>query len=214
MTDPKITAKWTVGDREYEAPAINPGDWFGKTWHLSVCVCNTGGPHFIVEADHLGDAIDILAEDEQYGGCIAIDVEIDGDDYGEPLSNGIELTEEQEAKADEAAKRLGVPRDDLWITLKGNFVEGGCIAEPHMSGQGVWYDADNLSIDGQEGIANGRGMPFPVTYHAPGFLPEGISPLDYDHWDWDEETRLFREICPDCNTRLEDGVCPECSDDV
>jgi len=213
MSEPRVTAKWTVDDRDYEAPVINPGDWFGKTWLLSVCVCNAGGPRYIVEADHVGDAIDILAEDEQYGHIIAIDVETDGDDYGEQLSGGIELNEEQETEAAEATKRLGVPRDELWFTLKGNFVAGGYIAEPHMSGQGVWYDDDNLSVDGQEGIANGKGMPFPCTYHGPGFPEEGISPLEYDKWDWDEDDGRFWAICSDCNTRLENDVCLECSGD-
>jgi len=45
---PKVTAKWTVDGRHLEAPVVNPGDWFGKTWHLSVCISNTGGPHYVV----------------------------------------------------------------------------------------------------------------------------------------------------------------------
>ena len=189
--EPKVTAKWTVDGREYKAPVVNPGDWFGKTWHLSVCISNTGGPHYIVEADNVADAIDILADSEEHGGIIAIDVDVEGDDYGEPLSDGIELTGEMSAKADEVARRLGIPKNELWLTLKGNFVEGGCIGQPHTSGQGVWYDADNLYVEGQEGIANGKGMPFPVTYHAPGFPPEGISPLDYDRWAWGEQDGRF-----------------------
>ena len=108
-SDPKVTAKWTVDGREYEAPVVNPGDWFGKTWHLSVCISNTGGPHYIVEADTACDAIDILAESEEYGHIIAIDVDVAGDDYGEPLSDGIELTDEKSARADEAAKRIRGP---------------------------------------------------------------------------------------------------------
>lgn len=214
MNEPKVTAKWMADEQECEAPAINPGDWFGKTWLLSVCVSNTGGPHFIVEADSVADAIDILAEDEQYGHVIAIDVAVDGNDYGEPLSNGIELNEEQADKADEAAERLGVPRDELWLTLKDNFVKGGCIAEPHCSGQGIWYDADNLSIEGNEGISNGKGMPFPVTYHAAGLPDEGVSPLDYDQWEWDEKEGRFWKLCPDCNTRLENGLCPYCGEQI
>jgi len=190
-SDPNVTGKWTVDERDYEAPVVNPGDWFGKTWHLSVCISNTGGPHYIVEADTVADAIDILAESEEYGSIIAIEVDVEGDDYGEPLSDGMELTADMSAKAEEVARRLGVPRNELWLTLKGNFVEGGCIGQPSMSGQGVWYDTDNLYVEGQEGIANGKRMPFPVTYHAPGFPPEGINPLDYDQWDWDEKDGRF-----------------------
>jgi hypothetical protein len=190
-SEPKVTAKWTVDGRDYEAPVVNPGDWFGKTWHLSVCISNTGGPHYIVEADNVSDAIDILAESEEYGSIIAIDVDVEGDDYGEPLSDGMELTDEMSARADETAKRLDVPRNELWLTLKGDFVEGGCIGQPHASGQCVLYDADNLYVEGQEGIASGKGMPFPVTYQAPGFPPEGINPLDYDQWEWDEKDGRF-----------------------
>lgn len=193
ISDPNVTAKWTVGGRDYEAPVVNPGDWFGKTWHLSVCISNTGGLHYIVEADNLSDAIDILAESEEHGSIIAIDVDVEGDDYGEPLSDGIELTDEMSVKADKAAQRLGVPRNELWLTLKGNFVEGGCIGRPNMSGQGVWYGTDNLYVEGVEGIANGEGTPFPVMYHAPGFQLEGICPLDYDQWDWNEEAGRFSE---------------------
>jgi len=198
MSDPKVTAKWTGGGRQYKAPVINPGDWFGKTWLLSVCVSNTGGPQYVVEADNIAEAIDVLAEDEQYGHIIAIDVAVDGDDYGEPMPGGIELTEEMSAKADEAARRLGVLRGELWLTLKGSFVEGGCIAEPHTSGQGIWYDADNLAVEGREGVTTGKGMPFLVTYHASGFPEEGISPLEYDRWEWDEQDGRFRQVCPEC----------------
>jgi len=190
-SDPKVTAKWTVDGRQHEAPVVNPGDWFGKTWHLSVCISNTGGPHYVVEADTACDAIDILAESEEYSHIIAIDVDVAGDDYGEPLSDGIALSDDMSAKADEAAEHLGVPRNELWITLKGNFVVGGCIGQAYTSGQGVWYDSDNLHVEGQEGVANGKGMPFPVTYHAPGFPEEGISPLDFDRWEWDEQHGRF-----------------------
>jgi len=186
----KVTAKWTTFGIEHEAPVINPGDWFGRTWHLSVYVSNTGGPHYIVEADDVSDAIDILAESEEYGHIIAIDVDVEGDDYGEPLSDGIELTNDMSAKADEAAKRLGVPRSELWLTLKGNFIEGGCISRPSMSGQGVWYDADNLHI-AREGASNRDGLSFLVTYHAPGFPKDGIKPSDYDQWDWDEQKSRY-----------------------
>lgn len=53
---------------------INPGDWFGKTWIIEVGVGN--GNYFLaVEADTQTDAIDVLADSDQFGHAINIDVE-------------------------------------------------------------------------------------------------------------------------------------------
>ena len=50
---------------------INPGDWFGKTWLLEI-----GGSYcplfLIVEADTIQNAIDELADNEQYGHNIVV----------------------------------------------------------------------------------------------------------------------------------------------
>ena len=54
-----------------DIPVINPGEWFGKTWLVEI-----GGscsPLFlIVEADTVQDAIDELADNEQYGHNIIV----------------------------------------------------------------------------------------------------------------------------------------------
>ncbi len=68
----KITATCKFHDQDLsEIPVINPGDWFGKTWLLSV----GGGfvPLFlIVEADSVSDAIDELADSEEWGHEIVV----------------------------------------------------------------------------------------------------------------------------------------------
>lgn len=67
-----ITATCTLNGHELTAPVINAGDWFGKTWILEVGGCYT--PLFlVVEADSVSDAIDELADDEQYGHHIVVD---------------------------------------------------------------------------------------------------------------------------------------------
>ena len=68
-----------------DIPVINPGDWFGKTWLVEI-----GGscwPLFlIVEADTVQDAIDELADNEQYGHNIIVADE-DLADYGAETCN-------------------------------------------------------------------------------------------------------------------------------
>jgi hypothetical protein len=67
-----ITANGTLNGHELnEMPVINPGGWFGKTWLLEI-----GGSYsplfLIVEADSCQDAIDELADNEQYGHQIIV----------------------------------------------------------------------------------------------------------------------------------------------
>jgi hypothetical protein len=75
-----ITANATFNGHEFtDIPVLNPGDWFGKTWLLEI-----GGSYsplyLIVEADGLDEAIDELADNEEYGHNIV--VSDDGlDDY-------------------------------------------------------------------------------------------------------------------------------------
>lgn len=62
-----------------DIPVVNPGDWFGKTWLLEIGGSFT--PLFlIVEADSASNAIDELADSEQWGHHIIVD-EADLDDY-------------------------------------------------------------------------------------------------------------------------------------
>ena len=75
----QVKAKATLNGRELDGIAvINPGSWHGKTWLLEI-----GGsydPTFLVaEADTVSDAIDTLADHEQYGHLIAVPDEDLGD---------------------------------------------------------------------------------------------------------------------------------------
>lgn len=69
---PKITATCKFhGQSLTDVPVINAGNWFGKTWLLSI----GGGftPLFlIVEADRVSDAIDELADCEEFGHHILV----------------------------------------------------------------------------------------------------------------------------------------------
>lgn len=75
-----ITAKTTFNGTELDdIPVLNPGDSFGKIWLLELGGCYS--PLFvIVEADSVSDAIDELAENEEYGQQIIVADE-DLEDY-------------------------------------------------------------------------------------------------------------------------------------
>lgn len=67
-----ITASGTFHGHELsEVAVINPGGWFGKTWLIEI-----GGSYtplfLIVEADSVSDAIDELADSEEYGHHIVV----------------------------------------------------------------------------------------------------------------------------------------------
>ena len=77
-----VTAKANFHGTQLEnIPVINPGNWFGKTWLIEL-----GGSYtplfLIVEADNVCDAIDELADNEQYGHQIIVD-DADLSDYPE-----------------------------------------------------------------------------------------------------------------------------------
>ena len=77
---PKITASFDFnGQKMTDVDVVNPGDWFGKTYLLAI-----GGGFtpllLVVEADSESDAIDALADSDEYGHHIVVD-ESDLDDY-------------------------------------------------------------------------------------------------------------------------------------
>jgi len=49
---------------------VNPDDWFGRTM-----VVMMGGKWYVVEADHLQDAIDCIVDSEEYGKILTISEE-------------------------------------------------------------------------------------------------------------------------------------------
>ena len=67
MSDtPIVRAKGRLGDHDIDAPVLNPGGWFGRTWLLEI-----GGSYtplfLVVEAGSVADAIDELSDSEKYG---------------------------------------------------------------------------------------------------------------------------------------------------
>ena len=68
----KINATCKFHDQDLtEIPVVNAGNWFGKTWLLQI----DGGftPLFlIVESDSVSDAIDELADSEEFGHHIIV----------------------------------------------------------------------------------------------------------------------------------------------
>lgn len=68
----KITASCTLNGHELtDVSVINPGDYFGKTWLIEI-----GGSYsplfLMVEADSASDAIDELADSEEFGHHIVV----------------------------------------------------------------------------------------------------------------------------------------------
>ena len=74
-----ITAKGKFNGHDLtDIPVLNPGDWFGKTWLLEI-----GGSYsplfLVVEADSVSDAIDELADNQNFGHHIVVPDEDLGD---------------------------------------------------------------------------------------------------------------------------------------
>ena len=155
----KVTFSAKLGDHDIEGDVINPGAWFGKTWLLEI-----GGSYapifVVVEADSVTDAIDELSGDDKYGRHIKIPPE-DFGDYGLTVHAGDTIG--------------GKPYDhDCFINLRGEVVDSA-LSEPYFNDGGEPCDLDHIGIQGAEGIANGKGMPFPCTYHVEDF--GDVSPL-------------------------------------
>lgn len=77
----KITASFKLNGHDLTADVVNPAGWFGKTWLIEI----GGGftPLFlVVEADSVSDAIDELADSEEFGHHIVVD-DADLGDYPE-----------------------------------------------------------------------------------------------------------------------------------
>lgn len=166
----KVTAKFKVGNgEEQQAPVLNPGDWFGKAWLLEVA-CGYWPVYFVVEADSATDAMDELAESEEYGHHVRIDEDAYAD-YGSEFSKG---------------DRVGdvVLDKDSWVDLAGKVYDErpGCAGDYTVSGEGVYYDTDNLMVHGDDR----RGYTGLLYYGwwQGWALPEfGIKPTELSIWD-------------------------------
>ena len=73
MCNVRARGRWN-GQELDDISVINPGDWFGKCWLLEI-----GGSYWplflVVEADSVQDAIDELADSDQYGHHIVVSEE-------------------------------------------------------------------------------------------------------------------------------------------
>ena len=176
MSEHKVIAKGHFHGEMVEATVINPGDWFGKTWLLYVADC-FDPPLYVVEADTIDDALDEFAESEVGKNNVGIR-DFERGDYGFQVSPGDQI-------AGLKIEKKG------WIDLNGVFTDepekGKYLTPPSISGQGVEYDSESLMIYGDEGMANGKGMPWPCTYYGEGLPKEGIKPTDYHTYEWQNE---------------------------
>ena len=154
----KVTFSAEFDGQSIEGAVVNPGNWFGKTWLLSVG--DMAPTFYIAEADCAQDAIDELAESEDFGECIRIKPEEYGD-YGYTVHAGDII----------GGKTFDV---DCFINLRGERV-AEALAEPQTAGDGTLYDDSFVRIYGRENVPNGKGMPFPCTYHVEDF--GDVSPL-------------------------------------
>ena len=155
----KVTFSAKLGEHEISGDVINPGAWFGKTWLIEIGGC--AWPIFvIVEADSVTDALDELSGDDRYKHHILIPAE-DFGDYGLTVHAGDTIG--------------GKTYDhDCFINLRGEEV-AEALGEPYFNDGGEPCDLDHIGIQGAECIPNGKGMPFPCTYHVEDFGE--VSPL-------------------------------------
>lgn len=82
-----IRFKANVDGHEITGPVLNPGNWFGKVWLIQVNIANALQPIYAVEADTESDALDILANDKQYGHWLDLSEEehADRERVGDPV---------------------------------------------------------------------------------------------------------------------------------
>jgi hypothetical protein len=73
-----IKAVGKLHQHKIDATAMNPGEWFGKSWLVEI-----GGSYFpiflVVEADSVSDAIDELADNETFGHHVIVEDQDLGD---------------------------------------------------------------------------------------------------------------------------------------
>lgn len=148
MALPKITARGKLNGRDIEAIAVNPRDWFGNTWLIEIG-CGYSSAFYVVEAGTEQDAIDTLADSDEYGHLINVD------DQAEIAAVQAIPCE----TADDCAEYDRRVEQNGWDTA-GN--------DSHF------VDLENVRIYGSY-CQNGKGMPWPCLY----YVPDGISPIDF-----------------------------------
>jgi hypothetical protein len=168
MTPVYAMFKNPYSDIMERAPVLNPGDNFGKGVFLLFVGCGFNGEFYVVEADNLGDAEDILAEHPKYGDSIAIG-DVSRGDYGHRVENG-----------DIVLKGRPLNDQEFWVDLNGNLTATE-LAEPSISGQGTYYDNENVMA-----FENPSGLRYYGQLGEDHLPHEGLTPEEYHAWRYVE----------------------------
>lgn len=134
MSKLKVTFSCLHGDQPITGDVVNPGNWFGKVWVIQVAIANALNPFVAVEADTEQDAIDALADSEEFGNLININ-----DDY---------LPDDEE-KTDYT--RAG--NDGHWVDLTNVHMFRGTNVKYHLEWES---ENDNLSSAVESELADQR----------------------------------------------------------
>jgi hypothetical protein len=149
VTQSKLVARGKLGDHDIEAVCVNPGDWFGKVWLIEVGL-GYSSSFYAVEAGNEQDAIDTLADSEEFGHTINVDDR--------------ELAEAPAVNGDD--EENGWKAYDRWVESHDYSTAGN---DSHL------VDLTNVAIHGKPCTNMDRNIPWPCLY----FAPEGINPLDF-----------------------------------
>lgn len=172
-------AKWL--DKDDWLPVLNHGDWFGKTWLVSVA-CGHFAVSAIVEADSAADACDIAAEHEEFGKMLRIEPP-DTKDYTTVVEQGcgyaaINLDGDVVATAKTASELSSYDRHIAY------------------TGDGRPYDGESLHVEGDEYCK----VPYPVRFYAvQSTLPSNHVPcsVEWQHGallvSFDDDRELFMQ---------------------
>lgn len=154
----KVNGQWL--DRTDWLPVLNHGDWFGKTWLVSVA-CGHFSISAIVEADHPGDAEEIAAEHEEFGRLVRIEPP-DTADYTTVMEEDDEFVV-YNLDGKELARAKTRKELEKWPDMNYG-----------ITGDGRAYDQESMMVAGQEGA----NEPFPVQFYVvePNPVPIGHVP--------------------------------------
>lgn len=211
----KVTASFNInGHEQKNIPVINPSDWFGKAF-----VLEHSGSYYVAEGGSIQDVIDELADSDKYKHLIEIDIDVEGDDYGESVTNFDDdaFTPEQLTKI-ESFVAAGVPKAKIYRTLKNN-IKKNYASEPCYAGNNsIPCDIENLLVHGNESVQHGKGSAYKMLYHAEGLPKAGVDPVDfYNNWEWvenDDDSSKGCYMCQTAKRNYENGLCPDCNEAI
>jgi hypothetical protein len=191
----RFTARFTFRGQQISAPVLNPGAFNGQCW-LLVLDTSHDPELFVVEAGGPSDALDVLADDDQYGEIVRIQ-DHEAGDYGFLLPAGTTVG--------------GSPLPaEAVVNLRGEVVPEEAaeyVREPQVSVGGNYYDGESLLVVGDEGA----DVPFPCTYHGDGLPESGVGPREFAlHFANGTRASTSCSWCHEMNTATE-ILCRNCS---